>query len=436
MELLSKLKAFRQEAYSYLVRAKDATFELMDAIMLTRKADSLADLSLCPVFRRKWSSTYESVQDTRPQRNKLMKLYIKQIQSEGRILLAGDHTTWSRPNACTLKERTYEHYAQGGLGGKPVTVGYGYSTLALIPETEASWALPFRHERITSWETPIQKAVWQLKKVCPQLPSRAISCWDIEYGCAPFITQTAEIEVDKIIRLRSNLCLWTAPPAYSGRGRRRIHGSKFKLLDESTWDEPTQTIELEDAKLGRLKIRLWHKLHLRKSPSHPMSVILAERLKPDGSKRVAKPMWLAFIGESMPSCTEILQFYLRRFGVDHWYRFAKQRLHWTLPKLSTPEQSDRWSDLMPLITWQLWLARDIVRDNPLPWQITAPKLTPGRVAQSIGAILAVIQTPAKPPKPRGKSPGWKPEQTRKRRINYPLVKKRTTTRTQKQPQPA
>jgi hypothetical protein len=34
MKLLSKLKAFRQEAHSYLVRAKDATFELMDAIML------------------------------------------------------------------------------------------------------------------------------------------------------------------------------------------------------------------------------------------------------------------------------------------------------------------------------------------------------------------------------------------------------------------
>lgn len=43
--------------------------------------------------------------------------------------------------------------------------------------------------------------------------------------------------------------------------------------------------------------------------------------------------------------------------IPEGYRLAKQRLHWTLPKLSTPEQSDRWSDLMPLITWQLWLAR-------------------------------------------------------------------------------
>ncbi len=370
-----------------------------------------------------------------------MKLYIQQIEKqqteqEDYLVLAGDHTAWPRPDATTLKERTHEHQKQSGFGGQPVTIGYGYSTIALVPSEEGSWALPLRHERITSWETPISKAVWQLKQVTSRLPRRAISCWDIEYGCAPFIIKTADIEVDKIIRLRSNLCLWTAPPPYCGRGRRRIHGDKFKFLDESTWDEPASIIELEDAKLGRLKIRLWHELHLRKSPSHPMSVMLVERLNSDGSTRIAKPMWLAFIGESMPPCIKVLQLYLRRFGVDHWYRFAKQRLHWTLPKFSTPEQSDRWSDLMALITWQLWLARDIVKDSPLPWQKKAPKLTPGRVAQSMGAILAVISTPAKSPKPRGKSPGWKPEQARKRRINYPVVKKRTKKRTQSQPKPA
>jgi hypothetical protein len=164
--------------------------------------------------------------------------------------------------------------------------------------------------------------------------------------------------------------------------------------------------------------------------------MLVERLNSDGSKRVEKPMWLAFIGESMPDCIKILQLYLRRFGVDHWYRFAKQRLHWTLPKFSTPEQSDRWSDLMPLITWQLWLARDMVKDNPLPWQKKAPNLTPGRVAQSMGAIFALIGTGAKSPKPRGKSPGWKPQQPRQRRINYPVVKKGTKKRAKQQPKPS
>jgi len=57
----ARLEEFRQVAYKYLGRAKDATFELTDAILLTRNVYSLADLSLSPVFRRKWSSIYEAL---------------------------------------------------------------------------------------------------------------------------------------------------------------------------------------------------------------------------------------------------------------------------------------------------------------------------------------------------------------------------------------
>lgn len=427
MDVFAQLREFRQAAYECLCRAKDATFELMDAIFLTRNAYSLADLSMCPVFRRQWPSIYEAIEDTRPQRHKLMRLYSKNIPKQKRIILAGDHTTWSRPDAPTLKERTYEHYTTGGRGGRPVTPGYGYSTIAWIPESEGSWALPLRHERITSWENPIEKAVWQLKQVCQYLPSRPITLWDIEYGCAPFVIKTADIKADKLMRLRSNLCLWGEPPKYSGRGKPRIHGDKLKLNDSSTWSEPTQTIEQEDAKMGRVRIRLWRKKHFRLSPNYPMSILLVERLLEDGSPRVLKPMWLAFVGEEMPPLSELWKLYLRRFAVDHWYRFLKQRLHWTLPKLSTPQQCDRWSDLMPLMTWELWLARDIVNDNPLPWQKQISKFTPGRVAQAMPGILVRVSTPTKPPKPRGKSPGWETGQPRHRRIPYPIVKKRSNT---------
>lgn len=427
MDVFAQLREFRQVAYECLCRAKDATFELMDAILLTRNAYSLGDLSMCPVFRRQWSSIYEAIQDTRPKRNKLMRLYSEKIPNFGRIILAGDHTVWSRPDAPTLKERTYEHYTAGGRGGRPVTLGYGYSTIAWIPETEGSWALPLRHERITSWENPIDKATWQLKQVCQHLPSRPITLWDNEYGCAPFVIKTADINADKLMRLRSNLCLWGEPPAYSGRGKPRVHGDKFKLNDASTWSNPEQTIEQQDAKLGRVRIRLWTRKHFRLSPQHPMSIILVERLQEDGSPRVSKPMWLAFVGQEMPPLSELWKLYLRRFAVDHWYRFIKQRLHWTLPKLATPQQCDRWSDLMPLMTWELWLARDLVTDNPLPWQKQMTLFTPGRVAQAMPGILVRVSTPAKPPKPRGKSPGWKTGQPRASRIRYPIVKKRTSS---------
>jgi hypothetical protein len=142
-------------------------------------------------------------------------------------------------------------------------------------------------------------------------------------------------------------------------------------------------------------------------------------------KRSPKPMWLGWLGESMPSLEQTWRFYLRRFAVDHWNRFAKQRLHWTLPQFGITEQAERWSDLVPLMSWQLWLAREIVQDHPLPWQKHQLDLTPGRVAQGFPALLAAIDTPAGDPKPRGKSPGWPKGQPRQKRNRYPVVKKTT-----------
>ena len=48
------LKEFRQAAYELLVKAKDATFELMDAVMTTRNAACLAEFALSPLFNRQW----------------------------------------------------------------------------------------------------------------------------------------------------------------------------------------------------------------------------------------------------------------------------------------------------------------------------------------------------------------------------------------------
>jgi hypothetical protein len=140
------------------------------------------------------------------------------------------------------------------------------------------------------------------------------------------------------------------------------------------------------------------------------------------------PLWLAWVGERTLPLETVWFKYLRRFGVDHWYRFAKHRLHWTLPNLRTPEQSERWSDLMPLMSWQLWLARDLVLEHRLPWQSATIDLTPGRVAQSMLSLLVDIGTPTKMPKQRGKSPGWETGKVRTKAPCYPTVKKRVSRR--------
>lgn len=87
--ILEKLKQFRQSAYTLLGKGKDAIFELMDAVLTSPGVKSFVELSLSPVFRRGWSSLYAGLRNSRPQRQKLMKLYIKQMPSESRPLLAG-----------------------------------------------------------------------------------------------------------------------------------------------------------------------------------------------------------------------------------------------------------------------------------------------------------------------------------------------------------
>ena len=78
---------------------------------------------------------------------------------------------------------------------------------------------------------------------------------------------------------------------------------------------------------------------------------------------------------------------------------------------------------MPWLTWQLWLAKDVVREIRLPWQKSLPELTAGRVVQSMLPLLIRIGSPAVVPKRRGNSDGWQTGKPRTRRCRYPVVKK-------------
>ena len=111
------------------------------------------------------------------------------------------------------------------------------------------------------------------------------------------------------------------PPTYSGTGRPRVHGDKFRLNDATTWWQPNQEVEVEAAKLGGLRLRMWQSLQLRQAAMHPLSLIQLERLGSTAHTPL-KPVWLIWVGLDPPSLTTLFQQYLRRFAIDHWYRFA------------------------------------------------------------------------------------------------------------------
>ena len=430
MTKLQHLCHFRQAVYETLGPARDALFELCDAVLTTAKPSSFAHLSLSPMFRRQWPSLYEAIDDGRPDRKVLLDLLLDPMPEEAleRPLLLGDHTAWPRLAAGTLAERSYSHHAdrQTHLAdGLPITAGFAFSTLALVPEPGTRWVLPLLHERIKPEETAPQVAAGQLRHVVEVLhrrgARRALALFDSQYGCASFVKATSEVAVDLLFRLRSNRVLWGSPPAYRGVGAPRKHGHKFHLNDPETWPEPEEVLLVEDETLGRVELRRWQRWHFREAPEREMTLVRVVCL--DRPKK--KAMWLGFVGDEQPTLSHLWRLYLRRFAIEHWYRFSKQRLHWTLPRFSTPEQHERWSDLMPVLTLQLYLARGAMIDHLLPWQKpqAAHERTPGRVCQGMAEVIAVIGTPACVPKPRGKSPGWQKGRARRLRVRYPIMKK-------------
>ncbi len=362
MNKYNKLEKFRFDTYQMLVKARDATFELMDSIMTTKTASCLAEFSLSPLFNRKWHSTYEAIEDCRPNTNKLMKRYIQEIPNSEYILLGIDNTHWEFKGAKTLQDRgdQYKNSAKNSS-----ILGLGYSTIAWLPELKekGSWTLPLRHERITSFETALSKATWQLKQVSKNISQKILVVLDCEYGNGSFLNQSKQIKVSKLIRIRSNCCLYAQPQSYSGRGRPRIHGKKIKVNEPSTLANADEMVEINDPCLGLVKISKWKNLHFRTASTEKLSLIKVERLKGKKTGNKHKPLWLVWVGEEFVPLEKIWSQYSRRFGVDHWYRFAKQRLHWTLPNFGTTYQCQRWSDLIVNITWQLWLSKEFVEQS-------------------------------------------------------------------------
>jgi DDE family transposase len=120
-----------------------------------------------------------------------------------------------------------------------------------------------------------------------------------------------------------------------------------------------------------------------------------------------QPLWFWWSGPHLPDLAEVWRAYTARFSIEHTFRFFKQTLGWTTPKLRAPAAADRWTWVLILAYVQLRLARDAVGDVRLPWQPALPleRRSPARVRRSFSHVLAQLGTPACAPKPCGRSPG-------------------------------
>jgi hypothetical protein len=96
--------------------------------------------------------------------------------------------------------------------------------------------------------------------------------------------------------------------------------------------------------------------------------------------------------------------------LEHTFRFFKQVLGWTAPKIRDPAAADRWTWLIIACHAQLRLARPLAADLRRPWERPAApgRLTPARVRRGFRNIRAKAAQPAGAPKPGKPGPGRPP----------------------------
>jgi len=279
MNSTTKLQAlinFRFEIYQAFERAADALMNTIDALLTENQATSLPELSLSPLFERKWHSLYEGFEDGQIEKRCLRETFAKYAPwpTLERIVLALDASSIARPKSKTARDRTFVHEANLPPRCPPVVPGWQFSTLVLLPQTPSSWTYTLDNSRIPSHQTPSEIASEQLRSItsllninlhasgeASKMPPLLLA--DGHYSCTGFLTQSQDIPCDKLIRLAKNRVLYRSTPPKTGkRGRPREHGEPFKCHDLATQGEPEEIFADEG-----IRVACWKNLHFKENPS-------------------------------------------------------------------------------------------------------------------------------------------------------------------------
>lgn len=436
------LAGFRGELYRCITLRPDALFELADAVLCEdRRVSDLARLSLAPEFRRGHGALYDGLNegwaDFARLRTAVAGLPLP-AWPDGRIRLAADVTNWLRPDAATSPERMFTHVKGRGRNAGQAVPGWPYSFVAALGPGASSWALPLDAVRLGPGDNETEATAAQLREVAGRLIAAGhwkpgdpdiIIALDSGYSATRLAHLLAGLPVLLVVRVRSDRVFHGPPAARApgAPGRPARHGEPVRCADPDAGPGPQATAAAVSPRHGPLEVSAWHRRHqklLGQSPgweghAGELPVIGGTLIRLAAAGRAGdryqplEPMWLwASDPEADPGLVAALwQAYLRRFDLEHLFRFIKSRLGWSRPMLRDPRAADRWTWLIIACCAQLWLARPLAADARLPWQrpqagTAGPQaMTPGRVRAGFRHAREAVGSPASPPKPGSPGPG-------------------------------
>ena len=461
-----RLAEFRWEWYRSLTRWSDALFELTDAVLCTPgPVTSLPELSLCGVHRRGHGSTYAALAEGRMDVDRL-RIALAGLAlprgTDGQIRLAVDVTPWPRPDAECSPQRAHAHRPCRCDGVRQTIPGWPYSVLAVLESGRSSWTAPLDAVRLVPGDDATEVTAGQIRQVWQRLCKArqwaegdppVLVVLDAGYDVIRLAFLLRDLPVRVLGRVRSDRVFYAPVPAYAGTGRPGRHGPAMKLDDPTTWPTPARTATSVHDRYGRVAATAWGRYHPQLQrragwATHPGRLPIVEgtlihvRVDRLPGDRAPKPVWL---WHSHPHAADLdvlrlFHSFLRRFDLEHTFRFFKQTLGWTRPRLRHPDQADRWTWLILAAYTQLRLARSLAEDLRRPWEtpLQPGQLTPGRVRRGFVRIHRMTARPASAPKlsrpgpgrPKGKpnnSPAPRYAVGKRSKVDTPKGKKKTKT---------
>jgi len=421
------LEQLRHEIYDCFEQGADALFNLADALLCESQAQSLPELSLSPFFERKWPSVYEALEDGQINverlRSVLVKTLLAQRADNEPIWIAVDASNIERPAAPTSADRGMIHLSNLPLVDKPISVGWQFSNVVLLPEQPSSWTAMLDQRRISTQETPIQVAIAQLRDLRSLFGLRRVIVVADRGYCTPaFLRACQELGYSVLVRLKRDRKLYRPGVRLHKRGPCPKDGPLFQGKRKETHGPPEHVYHEQDSKGRNVRTSRWSHLHFQQDRQLTLTVVCVEREAAKGTKRDPRVSWFVMLDDFIP-LPQVAGQYRRRFSQEHGYRFLKQDLLWTRVHVRTPEQFERWSWLVAVVLNQLYLARELGQALHRPWERKERPVTPQQVRRVMPAILVQLGTPARRCQPRGKAPGRAKGFRPKPAARFPVIRK-------------
>lgn len=429
--------------------------DLVDALSSNTNARTVVELTLNPHFRRHYSSLNKAVAVSSLTNQQMARLASQSIGERCQrkyYLLGTDVTSNPRPHAQTLPDRGYVYQPNTIKGNKPIAIGHQYSLCAFLSEQgqpeRRHWVIPLSVQRVSSQEDKELVGAKQLGDLLTDesLPFGKDLCVEVAdsaYSKPAYLHANREHKnLVTIVRARGTRTFYRLPvpdQASAEKGHPTWYGTPFNLQEPETWQPPDQVAEttfVSHKKIPyRVEIQAWHNLLMRGSKGkpmhqHPFTLVHIRFYNHKGEALFQKPLWLIVMGNQRMglSLLDIYQAYLQRYDLEHFFRFGKQKL--LLDKFQTPDDKheEHWWRLVTLAYLQLWVAKDVTRSLPRPWERYLPTCenqlpTPAMALRDMSRIIRQIGTPAPAPQPRGKSSGRRKGMKLTPRTRQPVMKK-------------